>query len=153
MGRQIDLDKPLSEEDEQWLRQRSRGWQVDEHKRTLADQARAEGKEVEEPEEPYKHPYTVPQPNFSDGSENTGIVPNPVGLVDSFEAYDPDVPDSEQKAHGVPEVVQEDEEVEEIDIDDLHVEDLKDHLRELGESTSGNKAELQQRLRERLEKG
>jgi len=148
MGRQINWDKPLSEEDEKWLQDRSRGWQVDEHKRTLADQGK-----IDAPEEPYKHPYNVPQPNFSDGSENTGTVPYPVGLVDVSEAYDSEVPDGEQKAHGVPEVAEEYEEVEEIDIDDLHVEDLKDHLRELGESTSGNKAELQQRLRERLEKG
>ena len=37
MGRNIDLTKPLSEEDEAWLYDRARGWQVDENKRLLAD--------------------------------------------------------------------------------------------------------------------
>lgn len=41
-------------------------------------------------------------------------------------------------------------EVEEVDIDELTVDELKENLHELGESTSGNKAELQKRLKKAL---
>jgi len=43
-----------------------------------------------------------------------------------------------------------DDDVEEVDIDELNVEELKDELRKLGESTGGNKEELQKRLKKAL---
>jgi hypothetical protein len=52
MGRNIDLTKPLSEDDEAWLIERSRQWQVDENKRFLADKDNKEHApgEVEHPD-------------------------------------------------------------------------------------------------------
>jgi len=133
MGRNIDLTKPLSEEDEAWLYERSRGWQVDENKRLLADKDKKEHEpgEVEPPD--WAPTNTVAEPPFEGEQPNPRQVPTPVGM----------------EVHaGVPVdggVVEED-----YDPEDLTVEELKEelHAREL--PVSGNKDELVKRLKKAL---
>ncbi len=128
MGRNIDLTKPLSKDDEAWLRERSRGWQVDENKRFLADKDNKEHEpgEVEPPE--WTPTNTVAAVPFDGEQPNPRQVPSPVGM----------------ESHGG--VVAE----EDYAPEDLTVEELKDelHLREL--PVSGNKDELVKRLKKAL---
>ena len=155
MSKDIKFDgKPLSEEDKEYLRSRSRGWEIDEYERRLADEGKLD---LPEPEVQPSERNTVAGEFFEGGD---GIhVPSPLVDHPVAVAYDSDVPDEDQEvvqdnpALDPSRVSADENEGEEVDIEELHVEDLKDELRSRGESTSGNKAELQDRLREALKKG
>jgi hypothetical protein len=128
MGKAIDFDKPLSDEDKAWLRSRSRSWQIDEHERRLADK-KSKG-DVEPVDDEFPPPYTVGQPPFDEPTDNTRQVPRPVGeheLLDS----------PGEKGDGA-----------EDDLEDWTVDELKDELRERDLPVSGNKDELVKRLKE-----
>jgi hypothetical protein len=131
MTKQIDLDKPLSDEDRAWLKERS---QMD----LIAANDRQFGKDEPEVEE----------------TEGGGQVLQTTGAPQSW-----DPPESEPKhefvnrpydqpvsGHFAPEASAE-EPAEEDDIEYWTVEELKEELRAHGESTSGNKEELVKRLR------
>jgi SAP domain len=126
MGRNIDLTKKLSDEDKQWLIDRSRGYEVDENERRLADDPKDEGGPSELEWEPTTRYADAP---FDEPSPNTRQVPRPVGVSEELAS-----PDAE----------------EEVEVDDLTVEELKDELREFGEPLDGNKADLQKRLKKAL---
>jgi hypothetical protein len=135
MGRQIDFSKPLSDDDEAWLRERGRGWQVDEAERVLADEKeghKAEGGPSEIEWTPSNRP---PADFFDEPGPNPRQVPRPVG---------------EREELTSPDLEGEGEDVEEVAPEDLTVEELKDelHAREL--PVSGNKDELVKRLKKAL---
>jgi len=135
MSRVIDFDKPLSDEDKRWLHERSLDWRIEENERKFGQSdTHAEGTPinmkavladagVEVPEAPATPIYVGEQ-----GPGTEGFRDHPLT--------------------GVVVASDEDEDAEEADFDvkSLTVEELRDNLREFGESTSGNKAELQKRL-------
>lgn len=133
MGRNIDLTKPLSDDDEAWLLERSRGWQVDENKRFLADKDNKEHEpgEVEPPD--WEPTNTVAHPPFEGEQPNPRQVPSPVGL--EYHAGEP------VDGQGVG---------DDYAPEDLTVDELKEelHAREL--PVSGNKDELVKRLKKAL---
>jgi SAP domain len=137
MSKIIDFDKPLSTEDRDWLKERSQGYLVEENDRKF-------GKESKEPK--------VDKKSGSQELETTGAPANwEEGTEPKIEyvarPYDPAVsghfgPESEETAAAEAEAAA----VEE-DLDTWTVDELKDELRAIGESTSGNKDELVKRLR------
>lgn len=135
MGRNIDFSKPISEDDEAWLHERGRGWQVDEAKRVLADEkegAKAEGGAQELEWEPSNRP---PSDFFDEPGPTPRQVPRPVG---------------DRKQLASPDAELDGENVEEVAPEDLTVDELKEelHAREL--PVSGNKDELVKRLKKAL---
>lgn len=136
MGKNIDFTKPLSEEDEEWLRSRSRGYEVDEHKRRLEDAERAkEAVPVEEAE--WEPSNRMAPESFEEPGPNPRQVPFPVGV-------DGEHVDRSASSGSA----QSEEPAEEVDVDDLTVDELKDELRARDLPVGGNKDELVKRLRE-----
>lgn len=137
MGRNIDLTKPLSEEDEAWLYERSRGWQVDEHKRQLADKQNKEHEpgEVEPPD--WEPTNTIAHPPFHGEQPNPRQVPSPVGM--EVHAGEP-VSSAGESVAGEGDYAPE----------DLTVDELKEELHDRELPVSGNKDELVKRLKKAL---
>jgi hypothetical protein len=133
MGRNIDFTKEISEDDEKWLRERSRGWQVDENKRVIADAKRkSEGGET--PEEEWAPTNTVAEPPFDEAGPSPRQVPRPVGERTELDSPDADLEGGDGAG--------------EEPIEELTVEQLKEELHARGLPVSGNKDELVKRLRE-----
>jgi hypothetical protein len=130
MSREIDFEKPLSDEDKEWLHEMSMDWRIEENDRRF-DKEYQES-EGYRPEEDANKSASVPrQPaNFATDQFATGPV---YPVVESVNA-----------APATQEVV------EEVDVEELTVEELKDELRGLDQPTTGTKAELQKRLTKAL---
>jgi hypothetical protein len=128
MSRQIDFEKPLSDEDKEWLHEMSLDWRVEENNRRF-DKEYQES-EGFKPDPEVNNAANVPRlpANFATDQFATGPVYPVVEPVNA--------PASES--------------VEEVDVEELTVDELRDELRGLGESTSGTKAELQKRLTKAL---
>ena len=189
MSREIDvLGAPLSDEDREYLKQRSRHYDIEENDRIFGNGKFAE-KGDDEVEPVFAPTPTVPQPPIEPGSaaDNpprfVGNRPHGVdravwggatGLSEqeAYEATAPEPhtevvatdddlawqeaklanPESTQTASD-PAPARDGEGDDEPDaIDELNVEELKDELRERDLSTSGNKQELRDRLREAVDK-
>lgn len=165
MSRVVDLSKPLSKEDEAYLKERSRQADIDENKRVLAEEA---GDEPEEPEEPeFKQTYTVAAPPIEPGSAADNpprfVGTRPYGVDRAVWGGTTGLSEQEGYAAtaGEPheeqvELVNQDEvegqsETEETsNPEDLTVDELKDELRERELPLDGNKAELVKRLKKAL---
>jgi hypothetical protein len=148
MSKEIDLDKPLSDEDRAWLHERSLDHQIQANDRQFKDAPEAEvepevsedgGQDFvttgakapwEEGQEPVQQfaqrPYDPPMSGNWD--------PGPVVSEEDVEAQ-------QAAAEG------KDAPAPDDDLDQWNVEELKDELRSRGESTSGNKDELIKRIR------
>jgi SAP domain len=136
MSRQIDFDKPLSDEDKRYLHEWSQDWRIAENERRFGknvdlsvpvDTDAVLAKAGVEVPPPPPGPSQVAGPVLSQGSEGF----------------------HQNRDHPLTGVVDE-EPVEEVDIDELTVEELRAELHDLGEPTTGNKAELQKRLAKAL---
>jgi len=125
MSREIDFDKPLSDEDKRWLHERSLDYHIEENERKFGQaKVHAEGLPVKVEIPGLEVPEPPAQPTFAPG-------------------WVPEVTPS-----GTTEVAE--EEVEEVAPEDLTVEELKVELRERNLPTDGNKAELIKRLNKAL---
>jgi hypothetical protein len=133
MSKDIDLDKPLSDEDRAWLKDHSQLDLIAENDRKFKEP------EESDPDAPQVSPADPPR-FWEPGKEpEQRFVQRP---------FDPQVSGHfASKAEDGDEVKEVDEgEGEIVGLEDLTVEELKDELRELGLSTSGSKKELQERL-------
>jgi hypothetical protein len=131
MSKDIDFDKPLSDEDRAWLHERSLDWRIQENDRKF-------GKEPE-PSEPVSP--ADPAPFWEEGTEPKSVfVQRP---------FDPQIEGYYAGGVVVAEVEPE-VEVEEVAVEDLTVEELKAELRDRELPTDGNKAELVKRLKKAL---
>jgi hypothetical protein len=134
MTKQIDLDKPLSDEDRAWLKERS---QLD----LIAENDRKFPPKVTKPDP------NAPQTSPADAHKfwDEGKEPEQKFVQRPF---DPQV-----TGHWASDPVDQGEaepEVEEVGPEDLTVEELKEELRERDLPTDGNKAELVKRLKKAL---
>lgn len=172
MSKQIDLTKKLSDEDREWLRERSRQHDIDENERVLND-----GKKSKDDDEPEFVPRNTVAPLPIEPGSPADNPPRFVGQrpygvdravwggstgLEEQEAYErtsgephaqigsppDDDPKWKQPKLANPEsTAAASDAVEEVDIKDLNVEELKEELRERDLPVSGDKAELQKRLR------
>lgn len=131
MGRQIDFEKPLSEDDKAWLRDRSRGYEVDENERQFSDDPDA----PVVPEQEWTPGNRPAAESFEEPGPNPRQVPFPVGV--DGEHINRTAGDGEEA-------------VEEVDPEDLTVDELKDELRQRDLPVSGNHAELVKRVKKAL---
>jgi hypothetical protein len=131
MSRQIDLEKKLSDEDRAYLKEWSRSDLIEQNDRQF-------GKPEPEPEVSEDGGQDLPtadaKPFWEEGKEpESKFVQRP---------FDPQV-----TGHFASEPVdQGGEPPEEVEIDELTVDELKDELKARNLSTSGNKTDLQKRL-------
>jgi len=132
MSKNIDLEKPLSDEDRAWLKDHALGYQIEENDRKF-------GKEKE-----YEPPSLAAQEPYEEGKR-----PEPVFAQRPF---DPQIEGYFAGGVIVPgeSVIEVGE--EETDIEYLTVEELKEELHARDLSTSGNKNALVDRLKEALKK-
>lgn len=188
MSREIDvLGAPLSDEDREYLKQRSRHYDIEENDRIFGNGKFAE-KGDDEVEPVFAPTPTVGAPPIEPGSDadrppqfvgnrpygvDRAVWGGATGLSEqeAYEATGPephaevvatdDDPEWQEaklanpestKTASDPAPAQEDPEDEPDAIDELNVEELKDELRERDLSTSGNKQELRDRLREAVDK-
>lgn len=137
MSRQIDFDKPLSDEDKKWLHEWSQDWRIAENERKF-------GKKVD-----LTTPVDTDALLAKAGLEVPPPPPGPTQV-----AGQPLSQGSEEhhtnRDHPLTGVVDDDEPVEAVDIEELTVAELKAELADLKLSTDGNKKELQERLAEAL---
>lgn len=169
MSKDVDLSKPISDEEREYLKQRARHFDIEENDRQFK-----KGKFAEDHEEPYRGRNTVAAPPIEPGSDAdnpprfVGNRPHGVdravwggstGLSEQ-EAYaqtsgEPHAEQEELDLGGVPTVggkqVKESDEPEEVAVEDLNVEQLKEELRKRDLPVGGNKDELVERLNEALE--
>ena len=156
MSKNVDLTKPLSDEDKEYLNSRARGWQVEENDRQFK-----RGKFAEDFEEEFKPNYTVAPPLVEPGSDADTpprfVGQRPYGVdravwggstgVEEQEAYANTAaePHAEVQSEEQPE-----EDEEPVTVDDLTVDQLKAELKARDLKTSGDKKELQERLQEAI---
>ena len=166
MGRQIDLDSPLSEEDKEYLRRRGRGYLIHGNERRFGE----DGKRKPEPHEqagPVGHQFYdnaerekavydqggAPLPNttldYNTGrvmDRDNGVLVEPAPVLSQPGAY-------ATSSAALGEFFDSRDEYE-SDIDDdiaeevtgMKVDELKKRLAKENQPTSGNKEELQDRL-------
>jgi SAP domain len=138
MSKEIDLDKPLSEEDRAWLKERSLTHLIEANDRQFGV----------EPEEPVIDEELGSQQLVTTGAKQSwepGTQPE-----NKFVQRPYDIPVTghfaTSEVTGTGEAV-EAEAADEDEIEYMTVEELKEELRSLGQSTSGNKEELVNRLK------
>lgn len=142
MSKQIDFDKPLSDEDRQWLHERSQDYLIAENDRKFAKEGEAEVEpEVSEDggqefvttgaKAPWE-PGTEPSSQFAQRPYDPPVSGN----------WDPGPVVSEEDLEGAEAAAEADD-----DLGTWTVDELREELRAQGESTSGNKDELVKRLR------
>jgi hypothetical protein len=149
MSKVVDLDKPLSKEDREYLNSRARGWEVEENDRKFK-----KGKFAEDYEEEYRGTNTVAAPPIEPGSPADTppqfVGNRPYGVDRAVWGGSTGL--SEQEAYAVtagePHATV--DEVEEVAPEDMTVEELKDELRERDLPVSGDKAELVKRVKKAL---
>ena len=141
MSKEIDFEKPLSDEDREWLHERSLDHLVQANDRQFAKEP--EEAEVNEEEGSQQFVTTGAKTSWEPGTE-------PVQQF-AQRPYDPPLSGAFKPGPVVGEedvAGKEGSGVEaEDDLDTWTVEELKDELRSHGESTAGNKDELIKRLR------
>ena len=170
MGRYINPDEPMSDEDKEFLRMRARGDEVIENERRFPPDGEPEPHEAAGfmPSKPgYDYHAQADKIEDAGGLEVQRIPTDEQGRpmvaeygyadviakVDDLE--DEGGPDTE--AGDSTPAASDDEDEEGIDDDilnrvmDMTVEELKDELEKLGEKKSGNKDELVERLANRLQ--
>jgi hypothetical protein len=163
MSREIDFEKPLSDEDRAWLHEHSQDHLIAENDRKFKEEPEEEEPEISkeggqdlpttgarqpfEPgtrpqnkyvDRPYDRDPSLGEPEPREG-EVAGLLPEEQvheGLGREV-VYGEKPGEHERSAGSV-----------EDDLDEWTVEELKDELRSRDLSTSGNKSELVQRLRE-----
>jgi len=150
MSKQIDLDKPLSDEDREYLLSRSRYYDVEENDRQFK-----KGKFAEDKEPKFQPANTVAAPPIEPGSDADNppryVGARPYGVdraawggstgLSEQEAYVATAPEPHTEVEG---------QVQEVAPEDLNVEELKDELRERELPLDGNKADLVKRLKKAL---
>lgn len=125
MSRQIDFDKPLSDEDKLWLHKWGQDWKIEENERRFAQ---------------------------SDTHLAGELVSVPDALADAgLEVPEPPVNPTPQQAVS-PQPESFDEEAIRAEVEELTVAELRANLKDFGEPTDGVKAELQERLLAALRK-
>lgn len=155
MSRVLDQSKPFSKEDIEYCHTWSLDHLIAENERRHGQakvhaegkpvdvQARLEDAGIEVPDAPPQPTYVGAQggvqqgPLIVEGEDNAGRVPLPRDHALTGTVYEDDAAAA-------------DDDAEEVDIDELTVDELKAELHSLGEPTSGNKAELQKRLKKAL---
>jgi hypothetical protein len=136
MSREIDLDKPLSDEDRAWLKDRSQLDVIAENDRKFKEPGDEEPEVSDDGGQDLKSPAD-PGKSWEEGTEP------PIQFAQR--PFDPPVTGAFAGAT----IVGEEGETEEADdLDEWTVEELKDELRSRDLSTSGNKQELVKRLRD-----
>jgi hypothetical protein len=136
MSKQIDFEKPLSDEDRAWLKDHSQSYLIEENDRKFGKEPPAPkvddsgGQELE---------TTGAAENWEPGTEPK--------VEFAYRPYDPPI-----SGHYAVEPAVEPQSVEEVDVDELTVEELKEELQARGESTSGSRNDLVKRL-EKATKG
>lgn len=162
MSKNIDLEKPLSDEDREYLKLRSRHADIEENDRIFGN-----GKFAEDHEEEYRGTNTVAKPQVEPGSpaDNppsfVGVRPYNVdpavwggvtnlteqeataqesGDGDDLDGVDSDLGDDNS----------DDDDDSDVAIEDLTVDQLKEELKSRNLKVSGNHAELVERLSEAL---
>lgn len=162
MSKQVDLDKPLSDADKLHLHERSLDYLIEENERRFKqEKAHAAGQPVKVEIPNLEVPPPPPNPRAVSGQT---LESGPVVSEEDAKAADKAAQEDAKRIAKEYEEAQEAREEafkrsqptksspstsedEDVDVDDLTVEELKDNLREFGESTSGSKAELQARLK------
>lgn len=137
----INFDKKLSDEDRQYLLDRSRQDLVEENGRKFP-------KKGKEAEEDYQPPYTVAPPAFDANVEVDGQAAADFHVPTVMPPRPGDRVDGSAEVKGAHPLVQAEQEA---NVDDLNVEELKDELRARDLPVSGDKKELQKRLSEAVE--
>lgn len=158
MSKEIDLDKPLSDEDREWLHEHSLDHQIQANDRQFAKEgeskegepevdedggqefvttgAKAPWEEGSEPKQQFaQRPYDPPM----SGNWDPGPVVSEEDVEAQVEAQEAEAEGREPKTKAAAEP--------DDDLDQWNVEELKEELRSRGESTSGNKDELIKRIR------
>lgn len=150
MSKVVDLDKKLSDDDRAYLKERSRLWEIDENDRKFK-----QGKYADDFVPEFQPGYTVAAPPIEPGSEAdnppTFVGARPYGVDRGVWGGSTGLTEQEALAGNAGEPHSTQEEVEEVDVDELTVEQLKDELHALDLPVSGNKKELQDRLQKALE--
>lgn len=171
MSKEIDFDKPLSDEDRQWLHERSQDYLIAENDRKFKSESEEEEPEVSKEggqrlptagaQQPFE-PGTRPQnkyvdrpydrdPSLGEPEPREGEV---AGLLPEEQVHEglgrevvygekPKADDGEGQS-----AESESEESGEDEIEYWTIDELKEELRSRGLPTSGNKSELVQRLKE-----
>jgi hypothetical protein len=154
MSKEIDLDKPLSDEDREWLHEHSLDHQIQANDRQFAEEseepevdedggqefvttgAKAPWEPGQEPVQQFaQRPYDPPM----SGNWDPGPVVSEEDVEAQIEAQEAEAEGREPKGKAAAEP--------DDDLDTWTVEELKDELAARGEPTSGNKADLVKRLR------
>ena len=147
MGRYIDPDQPMSDEDKEFLRMRARGDEVIENERRFPPDA--------EPAEHESEGFMPTKPGYdylaqAEKTEDAGG--RQIERLPVDEQGHPIVPE-----YGYDDGAENDEDDSDLDDDilekvlDMNVEELKDELEKLGLKKSGNKEELVDRLANALQ--
>lgn len=151
MSKAIDLSKPLSDEDRQYLKERSDHYAIQEN-----DRVHKNGEFAEDFEPEFAPNYTVAAAPIEPGSDADNppkfVGQRPYGVDRGVWGRSTGVSEDDALAGQAGEPHHTQEEAETFDVDDLNVEDLKAELAARDEPTTGNKADLQKRLKKALEK-
>lgn len=158
MSKDVDLSKPLSEEDRAYLLSRARGWEVEENDRQFGV-----GKFADDYVAPFNPSNNVAKPPIEPGSEADNPPEfkgqRPYGVDRAVWGDSTGRTEEEAKALEAGDLVDSPEGDAEagdadgddaVSIDDLDVEELKAELRKRELPVSGNKAELKDRLQAAL---
>lgn len=138
MSKEVDLTTPLTDAERAYLEQRSRHYDIEDNDRQFKV-----GKFADDFKEEYKGTNTVAPNPVEPGSDAdnppafVGVRPHGVDRAVWGGATGLDAPSDDAPAASV---------------DDLSVEELKDELKDRDLSTSGNKHELQKRLKSAVAK-
>lgn len=147
MSKEVDLSKPLSDDDRAYLLSRSDYYSVEEN-----DRQHKKGKFVEDKKEEFSPNYTVAAAPITPGSDADNppqfVGQRPYGVDRGVWGGSTGVTEADALAGeaGEPHHTQKQEETKEVSIDDLNVEELKAELKARDLPVSGDKAELQKRL-------
>lgn len=133
------LERPLTDEEKLLAHQWSLDWQIAENERLFPT-----NKDADYPVEPVDVPNLLADAGFKD----VPPPPQPVPVGQSLSTGE--IIPSETPGETLAAMVEFDEDAAKTEIEGLDVDELKENLRELDKSVSGNKAELQARLLQAL---
>lgn len=152
MSKEVDLTKPLSDKDREYLKSRSLMYEVEENDRRFGKGRFAEPKKGDDPEPVFAPTPTVAALPIEPGSpadtppKFVGVRPH--GVDRAVWSGSTGLTQNEALAGpaGEPHFTQ----VEEVPPEELTVDELKDELRDRDLPVSGDKAELVKRLKKAL---
>lgn len=149
MSKNVNLEKPLSDEDRDYLNSRARSWEVEDNDRKFK-----KGKFADKYEEEFTPNYTVAAAPIEPGSAADNppqfVGQRPYGVDRGVWGGSTGL--SEQEALAGPAGEPHSTQVEEVDAEDLTVDELKDELRDRDLALDGNKADLVKRLKAAMKK-